>query len=164
MAKSRVKDLDKGFKKLMVNVSTMAKGSKVEVGILGEDAEKEHEPEPGETASGVTIGEIGEFHEFGLGNNPVRSWLRGYVDPNKSKILEISRRLHEAVIEGKITEQQALETFGLAIKAGIQKRIASGIKPQVTEATQKRKGPSKTIPLINSGQFRSSINYKVTIK
>jgi hypothetical protein len=156
-----VRDTDKGWKAMRKRAAKMAKGSTVQVGILGEDAAKVHQPEDGEKASGATIGEIGEFHEFGLGNNPVRSWLRGYVDANNAQIQAKVNRLAEEVISGRMTPEQALDTLGMSLKGGIQKRIAEGIMPQVTAATQKRKGPSKTIPLINSGQFRGSINYKV---
>jgi hypothetical protein len=188
----RVKDYDKGWKGLVRRIDMAARGAHVEVGILGEDADKPHKVVLSAEAkterkqlnslkrkrqfmskaqqdrhaalnrgSSVTIGEIGEFHEFGLGHNPVRSWLRGYVDANAPGIQEKMRRVAKQVALGKMTQKEALELVGLSVKGGIQKRIAEGIQPQVTAATQKRKGPSKTIPLINSGQFRSSINYKV---
>jgi hypothetical protein len=113
--------------------------------------------------SGITIGAIGEIHELGLGNNPVRSWLRGYVVPNEAKIKEKAKRVYKEVVAGRMTQEEGLELLGLSIKGGIQKRIAAGIAPQVTAATQARKGPTKTTPLINSGQFRSSINYRVQV-
>lgn len=112
-------------------------------------------------ASSVTIGEIGEFHEFGLGHNPIRSWLRGYVDAYRSQIAEKVRRAARAVLLGQMNQEQAMDLLGFSIVGGIRKRIAQGIAPQVTAATQARKGPTKTIPLINSGQFRSSISHKV---
>ena len=157
----RVKDTDKGWKGLKRRIEIAAKGAHVEVGLLGEDATKAHRPEDGSEASGITIGEIGEIHEFGLGNNPIRSWLRGYVDPNNAKIREKVRRLEQEVLKGRMTVEQAMATLGANIAGGIKKRIAEGIQPQVTAATQRRKGPNKTTPLINSGQFRGSISFKV---
>jgi hypothetical protein len=115
------------------------------------------------TFSNITIGEIGEIAELGLGNNPVRSWLRGYVDANQDQIRERVRRVAKAVAAGHMTKEEGLNALGLSIVGGIKKRIAAGIAPQVTKATQARKGPDKTTPLINSGQFRSSINHKVEV-
>ncbi len=113
------------------------------------------------TQSSITIGEIGEIHEFGLGNNPVRSWLRATIDSNRAGIAERIRRVGEKVVQGSMTKEQGLGLVGLAVVGMIQRRIAAGIEPQVTARTQARKGPDKTVPLINSGQFRASIKAKV---
>lgn len=158
---SHVTDRDKGYKALMARIAQSAHGARLHVGILGEKANAPHVPEDGSQATGVTIGEIGEFHEFGLGNNPVRSWFRGYIDENQPGIEEKIRRVAVQVEQGRMTPVQGLALLGLSIVGGIQKRISAGIAPPVTAATQARKGPSKTTALINSGQFRSSISHRV---
>jgi hypothetical protein len=71
------------------------------------------------------------------------------------------RRVGVQVEAGKINQEQGMNLLGLSLVGGIQKRIAAGIAPPVTAATQARKGPSKTTALINSGQFRSSITHQV---
>lgn len=156
-----VKDTDKGWKAMRARVAKSAGGNTLAVGILGDDVGKPHRPEEGEPASDITIGEIGEVHELGLGNNPVRSWLRGYVDGNSAQIEKKIDRIAQAVIKGTLTKEEGLNLLGLDIVGGIQKRISDGIMPQVTAKHQARKGAGKTTPLINSGQFRGSISHKV---
>lgn len=192
--KSRITDLDKGYKRTFERIARAVVGVHVDVGILGDDASKIHKSDiSGEekhehralkslakrggfltqgqydrmaslgkrAESSVTIGEIGEWHEFGLGNNPVRSWLRGYVDANRAKIKAKVTRVAERVQTGSMSAEQGMDLLGQSIVGGIRERISAGIAPQVTDATQARKGPGKTTPLINSGQFRSSISHKV---
>lgn len=161
--KGTVTDKDYGYKALQRRLGRLGIGTgpKLSVGILGADADKPHQAEAGAEASGLTIGQIGEVHEFGLGNNPIRSWLRGFVDENNAKIVVKIRRIAINVEHGTITPEEGFNLLGLDLVGGIQKRIANGIAPPVTAATQARKGPDKTTALINSGQFRSSISYKV---
>ena len=161
MAKSHVTDRDRGYAALRARIAKAAAGAHVNVGVLGPDASAPHKAEDGEKSSGITIGEIGEIHEFGLGNNPVRSWLRGYVDVNRTQIAAKIRKVAEGVEQGTLTVEKGLDLLGLSIVGGIQKRISAGIAPTVTAATQARKGPDKTTALINSGQFRSSIKHIV---
>lgn len=154
-AKPHAQGLGAADKDRLAHAQRLAKGgfksSKVEVKRLKAKAAE----------SSLTVGEIGEIHELGLGHNPVRSWLRGYVDANRSSISKRIKRVAEAVEKGALTAEQGMDQLGLSLVGGIRSRISSGIAPQVTDATQARKGSSKTTPLINSGQFRSSISHRV---
>lgn len=194
MARNRITDHDRGYKRLAQRIARAAAGVHVDVGIIGDAVNKPHTTamsaadkherkalnalskrggfltagqQRRKTAlnnkakSSLTIGEIGEIHEFGLGNNPVRSWLRGYVDENKHQIQQKVQRVAYAVELGKLNPEQGMNQLGLSIVGGIRKRIAAGIAPPVTAATQARKGAGKTTALINTGQFRSSITHKV---
>lgn len=162
VSRAHVTDTDRGYRALRERIRAAAGGAHVDVGVLGEDASRVHEPEEGEKSGrSITIGEIGEIHEFGLGNNPSRSWLRATIDSNRAGIAERIRRVGEKVVQGAMTKEQGLSLVGLAVVGMIQRRIAAGIQPQVTARTQARKGPDKTVPLINSGQFRASIKAKV---
>lgn len=194
MSAAKISDHDRGYKRTQQRIAKAAKGAHVDVGIIGDDANKPHagflnaadkserkllnsmsrknqflsakqQRRRGalnkKAQASLTIGEIGEIHEFGLGNNPMRSWLRAYVDENKGPISDRVRRVAHAVEAGEITVEQGLHQLGLSIVGGIRKRIAAGIAPPVTAATQKRKGAGKTTALINTGQFRSSITHRV---
>jgi hypothetical protein len=48
-----------------------------------------------------------------------------------------------------------------SVAGWMKARIAEGIPPPLAEATIARKGGGKTTPLINTGQLRNSIGYKV---
>lgn len=58
---------DDKFKKILKGLK---EAYTVRVGILGSNANKEHR-----NSKGLTNADIGEFHEFGKGNNPRRSFL-----------------------------------------------------------------------------------------
>jgi len=158
-----VTDRDYGWKALQRRLNRLGidQGPRLRVGIFGEKAAAQHQPEDGGQASGLTVGEIAEIHELGLGNNPVRSWLRGTVDEHRSEIVRDIRRIAINVEKDLITPEAGFNLLGLKLVGLIQKRWAAGIPPQVTAATQLRKGPTKTTPLINSGQTRGSVSHTV---
>lgn len=110
---------------------------------------------------GPTMAELGEIFEFGLGNNPERSWLRGYVDENEIKILQKVKRVSEQVYQGKTSPQDAMNLLGLSVVGGIKRRIQASIPPPLAASTLKKKGPTKTTPLIDSGQWIGSITHEV---
>ena len=169
----RVKDKDRGYKKMLKRVLAQ-EPREVSVGIFDNEASQIHEeprrfigpmpegtPDTAPVVRGkqLTVGEIAEFHEFGLGNNPERSFIRAWVDANPGKIRTAMTRLLESVIKGKRTKEQAMNSFGQWAVGQIQKRIASGIAPPLSQVTILRKGSS--IPLIDTGQLRASITYQV---
>lgn len=168
----RIKDKDKGYQKLLKRL--LAKEPKeVSIGIFSAEAEQPHEepdrfigpqeetfgPEKPKAVSALTVGDIAEIHEYGLGNNPERSFIRAWVDENPGKIKVAMTRLMVSVVKGKRDKGQALDAFGLWAVGQMQKRIASGIAPPLTAATILKKG--STIPLIDTGQLRASITYQV---
>ena len=151
MSKVQVKDVDKGYKKLLKQLENVA-SRMVQVGIF--------EAEGGEEVSeGMTVGAVAEIHEFGLGTSPERSWLRAWVDESQADIKTTMTKLFEAVVQGKRTKEEALELFGMWAVGKIQERISAGIGPELKPATVQRKG--STVALINTGQFRASITFKV---
>jgi hypothetical protein len=110
---------------------------------------------------GPTMAEIGEIHEFGLGNNPERSWLRAYVDENASNIQAKIKRVAEAMVKQDMTPEAGLNLLGLSVVGGIKKRIQAAIAPPLAASTLRKKGPNKTTPLINTAQFIGSISHQV---
>lgn len=110
---------------------------------------------------GPTMAELGEIFEFGLGNNPERSWLRGYKAENETKLLQKIKRIAEQVYQGKMTPTQGMNLLGLSAVGGVKKRIQAGIQPPLAASTLRKKGPSKTTPLINSGAWIGSISHEV---
>jgi hypothetical protein len=154
MAKpARIKDIDKGYKALMAEIHK--RGIQLSVGV--------HEAEGSDEHSGdLTILDIATIHEFGLGNSPERSFIRGWADEKTDEHRTTLGQLGTAVLERKLTIELALERFGVLAVAQVQDRIRSGIEPELEQATIARKGSST--PLIDSGQLRSSISYEVKVK
>lgn len=143
---------DRGAKRLLATLGAAKVATVVEVGVLGAEGDAPHQGGP------VTVAQVAEWAELGIGQ-PMRSWLRGFVDEAGP---EIERRIAietKAVLEGKRTRAQALARVGAWIVGGIQARIARGIAPPNAESTIRRKGSST--PLIDKGQLRSSITSRV---
>lgn len=123
----------------------------VKVGVQGSDATKPHGP--------VTVVDIAAIHEFGLGNNPERSWLRAWFDENQGEATAKLRSGMQNVIAGKISIETLGRALGLWAQTSMQARIAAGISPGLAAETIARKESST--PLIDTGVFRSSITFVV---
>lgn len=130
-------------------VKRLQQGVVIKVGIQGAQASKDHD--------GITVADIGAIHEFGLGNNPVRSWLRAWFDENENVLREDLRRGYRKVIQGAINPETLAEALGLKMVASIQTRITNGIPPALSPETIARKESS--VPLIDTGVFKSSITF-----
>lgn len=146
------KDTDRGYKQLMGRLKKAQ--PTVKVGVFGDQALAVHAG-GGEV---LTVGEIAEVHEFGRGNVPERSWLRGYVDANGARISKMLARVAEEVAAGRLTAEQGLDLVGLKIVGEIKQRLPH-LEPPLEESTIKAKGSSAT--LVDKGQFRSSIAHAV---
>lgn len=146
MRGASVKDKDKGYKKLLDRLSQTL-SNEVSVGIFDSDAEKGHD------GTNKTVGEIAEIHEYGLGNVPERSFIRAWFDANPGKIKEALARLMASMVKGNRTKTQVLDLYGQWAVGQIQQRMAAGIPPEL----KYREGT----PLIDTGQLRASISYRV---
>ena len=112
----------------------------------------------------MTVLFVASIHEFGAPDAgiPERSFVRAYVDENRAQIEAWQYALGLRALSGEITAKQALNQLGALIAGGMQDRIARGIAPPNTVETIMRKGSGK--PLIDTGQLRSSITWKVRRK
>lgn len=144
-----VRDTDRGYRELVDRIFGLKK-PKISVGILEGEGAQAH----GDT----TVADVATINEFGLGV-PERSFLRAWFDENEERAYEALRRLFVSVVEGKRTKEQALDVFGLWVQGQIQQRMADGISPPNAASTIAKKGSST--PLINVGQLRSSVTFKV---
>jgi hypothetical protein len=144
-----VRTVDRGATALLARLRERARA--VEVGILGAEARREE-------GAGVTVADVAAWAEFGLGQ-PRRSWLVDWIEANGPALTERTKIESRAIIAGDRTKAQALGRLGLWIQGQIQQRIANGIDPENAESTIRKKGSST--PLIDKGQFRSSIATRV---
>jgi hypothetical protein len=145
-----VTDTDRGYRKRVAAIIGAGPVDTI-VGVIGEKASADHE--------GITVGELAEIHEFGLGV-PERSFLRAWFDQNREKVIVRLRAAHRKVLLGELTPQRAGEIIGLWAVGEIQRFIADGkVKPALDPRTVVAKGSS--VPLIDTGQLRSAISYAV---
>lgn len=139
-------------------VETMA-NSTVRVGVL--DTSGNHEG-----AEGLTTADVASFMEFGTTDSegktvvPERSFIRATIDEEREQLKEFSVKLQAKILTDKqMTPKRALGILGEKLQALIIAKINSGIDPELKQETIDRKGSST--PLIDSGQLKQSIRYKV---
>jgi hypothetical protein len=154
----KVVDIDHGYRALMSRMRTLGKPS-ISVGLHAKEGGVLHKPEPGQkNTSPVTVLAVGTWAEFGLGQ-PARSWLRAWYDATRSSAHRDIKKMMALVLAGKMPLEQALNKLGLRFVGQIQQHISMGIAPANRPRTIAKKGSST--PLINTGQFRSSLTYAV---
>jgi hypothetical protein len=121
----------------------------VDVGVIGDKAQRRKPDSPE-----ITVADVAAWAELGLGQ-PQRSWLRGYIDTNGREIQKVIKRELNKVQKDKQSLRRAMDRIGVWLVGEIQDRIANGIAPANAPSTIEKKGSST--PLIDTGQFRSSI-------
>lgn len=152
--KTRVRDTDHGAKAMAARLKALAASTKtVRVGVLSDAPKKEREGAAGK----LSLVEVAAVHEFGApeAGIPQRSFIRATIDERRGDIEALQLVLAQRVVEGKITEDQALAQLGAKVVAWVQARIASNIPPPLAEETAARKGSS--VALVDTGQLRASI-------
>ncbi len=162
MAKNgTVQDIDLGYKEFARLVKGMRlRGPDVMVGLIGSDAEADHQEAPG-----LTVAAIGAIHEFGVDEPPVRipqrSWLRAPFDKNRRKYERMLERLTGLIILGGkgMTMERALGIVGLVAEQDVRDAILDGIDPPLADATIAAKGSD--VPLIDTAQLLQSITHQV---
>ena len=152
---ARVVVRDRGANSLLRAVEEGHASHWVKVGIIGSNGDKTYE-------EGESIAEVAEKHEFGIGV-PQRSWLRGYVDPNVSAIENDLRSIARMVLIQHRSVMLGLGQLGAKSVGGIQARIASRIPPDLAPLTLALRRHGGDVPLIDTGQLRSSISFLTTV-
>lgn len=156
MAKSHLKR--KSHNGGVAEMQKRVKGHKgrghVKVGV--QEGSGDHKGEGGE---GLSVADVASFHEFGTDSVPQRSFIRAPIEANRGTIKDFQALLLREVILGKKTINQALGLIGEHAQADMIAAINSGIEPGLEQSTIDRKGSST--PLIDSGQLKQSIRYKV---
>ena len=138
----------KGIKDLL---KRLEKEGSVDVGILA--GEGKHED------SELTVAQVGFFHEFGTVLVPERSFIRATITGKAKEIKKVAAAQYKKVLNGDITNEKGLGILGALTAGLIQETFTSNNWVPNSEATQRLKGSST--PLIDTGQLRQSISFKV---
>jgi len=147
-----VRVTDRGANDLLRRMKEAGEELTVRVGVIGDEAEAQHQ------ADDLTVVDIATAHEFGVGV-PQRSWLREWVDENEPELQRRMRAIADAVVKRGLPLKPGLDAFGEKAVGEIKQRISGSIPPPNSPVTIARKGSSTT--LINTEQFRSSITSDV---
>lgn len=140
----------RGIKKLLDSVS---KDGFVKVGILSGTGKHEN--------SDLTVAEIGFTHEFGELFFPERSFIRSTIQDKSREIKSVSSSEMKKILDGKSNTKKGLGILGAFTAGLIQEKFTVNDWQPNSLSTQKKKGSS--MPLIDTGQLRSSISYRVMI-
>lgn len=112
--------------------------------------------------SGKTVLEIGTIHEFGAGNNPVRSFLRVPFAVKNNDIKKVFFKLFKEIAEKGADAKTQMEKAGVFIE-NISKESFSnkgfGSWVDIKPGTKAAKGSSAV--LIDKGILRGSISSEV---
>lgn len=146
---------DRGWNRIKREM-TKASGSGVKVGVQA-DVKPRKDP----TEDMLAIAVINEFG-FKPKRIPQRSFIRASFDKYKNSLDSYNKRLMTQVIAGKLPMKKALGLLGKVHQEQIQDYIRDLKVPENAELTIRLKGFDN--PLIETGQLRRSIDYKVVMK
>lgn len=159
-----VKDIDRGWRRVKVELLKLTDDRALVVGVIGEEAAKRH-GNPEEAAP--TVAEIATWHEFGTHTGvPERSFARATVDEHASKYVGMLNTGLGKVVDGKMTVPQVLGLLGARVVGDMRNRIRAGIDPALKPATIQRKtrisdGAEASTPLILTGQLLRALSWAI---
>lgn len=158
----RLVDVDHGYQQLVDRAAHFGTKS-FKLGVLAKEGAQPHRG-----SGGATVVDVATWNEFGVKGKdgrwriPPRSFIRSFVDVERDAAIKMLKGLMQLMLQGKLTEAQALDRFGVWAVGRIQARMSDGIPPANAKSTVQRKGSST--PLIDTGQLRSSVSYEVLQK
>lgn len=112
--------------------------------------------------AGADLVDIALYNELGTDTIPSRPFLAQTVAQQGDAIKKASAEWIMQVAEGKLSRMQALKNIGVLVKGAIQHQMAEGEFAPNTPSTIRKKGSDK--PLIDTGQLRQGVSYKICRK
>lgn len=104
---------------------------------------------------------IAMIHEFGLGHNPERSFLRSTMNEQHAKYADLLANTIPQAIANGMTAYDAYARLGTVASNDVKLKIVNGTFTPLSAKTIARKKSSK--PLIDTGMLRQSISYEVRL-
>lgn len=131
--------------------------TKVEIGYLDGAM---HKPSitDGKAKPPIALKDLAAIHEYGLGV-PKRAFIEPSLKANRKKYLVYAGKQITPIIRRKQSMNSTWQTLGAMAVADIQQYMVTARFTPLAPITIKRKGSSK--PLIDTGQMRQSITYRV---
>lgn len=172
--KFNVTDRDLGLKKILKDISVMAKKPRVAVGIRGASGLAKKKGPDGKDSTAFTLVDVATIHEFGSEsrNIPARAPIGKTVGKNTDKYFEEKKKIWDAIVLGGTAEDsiaRGLGILGESVRSDIRGFITSGsaLPPwseKTLEARLRRKNAGAILaitPLIDTGQLVQGMTYKV---
>lgn len=108
---------------------------------------------------GISVIQVGAIHEFGMGRNPERSFLRVPFSQNEKIINAFINKQFSLIFNGEADTVQSLNKIGILARNISVDAFTNNDWKENSPATIERKGSSR--PLIDTGNLRQSITWVV---
>ncbi len=166
---AKLEDKDKGFLELMRRLRQIRTG-RVKVGVLASSSKggahhgntDTEAVTQGKTGS-LTVAQIAAILEFGTedGHIPKRPAMGITFDKMHPELVEMGKKLIEAVLGGGMEAKDALNILGAKLANGIKRTITAGtgVPPPNAPSTIKRKGSSR--PWVDTGRVVNAFTWSV---
>jgi hypothetical protein len=156
---ARVRDTDRGMKKLLAQAAKATGGIRVDVGILNDSDRIELEGQ----INNLTLGQI---HEFGseTANIPERSFLRSTYEDKRSTYQRRLETIAKKVVDPKTTVDvdREFKLLGVEAQGHVREKFRNNDWPELKDPTRRgRNAEGRANPLLDTGQLRASIEYAV---
>ncbi len=160
---AKIKITDRGYARLLHTLESM-KAARVTVGVHAAQGNAQHavaSSNSNAAPAAVTLLDVAAWNEFGMGV-PERPWLRGWFDQNTTKNQKTIATIAKSILQGRRSIGDGLEAIGARFVGELQQWISDGshVLPDAA-STVRAKGSS--VPLIDTGQLRTSITYTVRL-
>lgn len=148
----RITDTDPEFRILLSSLRTLRR-TKIKVGVL---------PSAGRNSEGVDLVKVAAWNEFGTRHIPARPFMRIAADRNENVWNYYAEQCITEALQNGTDINQTFSILGEQIKRDVLLVFGSGEITPNKPATIRRKGSS--VPLIDHGDLRRSIDYEVTTR
>lgn len=150
-----IKEIDNGYKKYLNSIKEL-NNSAVQIGLFAEVGDKV-----------LTKAIVNEFGTTQAGKNrniiiPERSFIRATYNKQYKKVAKRFSQIFESFSNKKFDIKTKLKFIGIEQVSETQSTITNFKTPKNAPSTILRKGSSK--PLIDTGEMRMKINYKIVKK
>lgn len=147
-----VVDRDLGYAAVIRQMSDLAGGARVVVGVRAENDE---------AVGDTNLATIATVHEFGsdAAGVPERSFLRSTVDEQASEIADRMTRGVKAATAPGGDARRELGKIGAYVAGEVRRKIVDLRDPENADSTIEAKGSDN--PLIDTGRLRQSIDFEV---
>jgi hypothetical protein len=161
----KITDRDAGYRNLVAQ-SKKVKPTTIRIGVN----DGEHHDAGGlktavagrlpKTKKPMKNDELGAIHEFGLGDNPQRSFLRAWLDDESLWLPKLERELEGLMTSEGDDAGTSMKRFATFAVGSVRDRMRRGIAPALKPSTVARKLNGST-PLIETEQLIKAIEFEI---
>jgi hypothetical protein len=118
------------------------------------------------TGEAVTNAELGYIHEFGApeANIPARPFLVPGIASAQAKVADYFKQIAQNALRGRDVTAQGMNAAGLTAASAVKRYMATAdfvpLSP-VTLAARRRRGVTRTKPLIDTANLQNHITYVI---